>query len=572
MLQINQPYAQFTELDGSPLENGYVYIGTAGQNPETNEISVYWDEAGTILAAQPLRTAGGYIARNGSPARCYISESDYSMTTRSRDRSIIFSELNAANLDDSLRNELAAINGASLIGWIQTGTGAIARYIASKLYDTISIKDFGGSAGASAATNTTALTNAIAEAVARGKGGVDIGPGGTWAFTAGTNYATRDIAIIGVGKPILDFSAGTGVGFKLDAGGSGANIRGMKVKNFIFKGGPSITDIFYHRGIVGSIFEDLEAREGTDTGFALKFGVLNTYINLRVSNDSLTMTTTPAISFSLDTDGTAGNRMQANTFINCDSSGKGASSTSTGFKLIDATLNVFKGGTAESVKRGIDIAAACRLNTFEGVDLEHNADEDIVDAGTGTVYNGVSSAGGGANAGTQITGDGATFTGGAYAIVDLGSGSTDTTFTGVGFASAGGLTGTGTYKRYGCYTLDSSGLRDGTLDDVTGQFVSSIGVAGKPNIKAAGNIVPITGSDTPLFSVAFSGMWIARDSTSGGIAIGTCDPGVPEITVLSNTIPATVVFSMVTGIPNARTTAGTTNRNIACFAIATSGG
>lgn len=468
--------------------------------------------------------------------------------------------------------DLTASIGATLIGWIQTGAGAVARSIASKLYDTISIKDFGGSAGASAATNTAALQAAIVEAVARGKGGVDIGPGGTWAFTAGTNYATRDIAIIGVGKPILDFSAGTGIGFKLDAGGSGANIRGMQVKNFIFKGGPSITDIFYHRGIVASLFEDLEAREGTATGFALKFGVLNTYINCRVSNDSLAMTTTPAISFLLDTDGTAGNRCQANTFINCDASGKGATSTSIGFKLIDATLNKFIGGTAESLKQGIDIAAACRLNTFDCMDLEHNVDEDIIDAGTGTVYNGVSSAGGGTASGVQITGHGATFTGGAYAIVSLGAASTDTTFNGVGFSSAGGLTGTGTYKRYGCYTVDGAGLRNGTLSDVTGQIVAVIAGAGLPLVKQSGTGVSINGTATPLFSIAFSGFWCVRDSTSAGIAFGTCDSGVPEVTVLSNTIPATVVFSMVSGILNARTTAGTVTRTMIPMSFAVTGG
>lgn len=436
----------------------------------------------------------------------------------------------------------------------------------------LNIAEFGGASGASAAVNTAALQAAIARAVALGKGGVEIGPGGTWALTAGTNWIARDIAIIGRGKPILDFSAGAGLGFVLDAGGVGANIRGMRIENFIFKGGPAITDIFYSRGCVASYFKDLEAREGTATGFAIKFAVLNTYVNCRVSNDSLAMTTSPAVYFSLDNDGTAGHRCQTNLFVDCDASGKGATSVATGFKLIDATSNVFKSGTAESVLRGIDIAAACRLNSFDGMDLEGNASEDLVDAGTGTIYNGVNSIGGGAAAAVQLTGHGATFTGGAYAVVSLGAASTDTSFYGVGFASAFGLTGTGTFKRYGCYTVDGAGLRNGTLADVIGQFVSSIGVAGLPNIKGTGNTVPITGAATPLFSTPFTGMWIARDSTSAGIAIGTTDSGVPEVTVLSNTIPATVAFSMVAGIVNARTTAGTANRNINAFAIATTGG
>lgn len=196
MLQINQPYAQFTELDGSPLDGGYIYIGTAGQNPQTNEITVYWDEAATIIAAQPLRTIGGYIARNGSPARCYISAVDYSMTIRNNNQSIISSELYAASIVDSFINDIASASGttliggtwfggvvttvsalatsigATLIGWIQAGTGAIARSLSSKVRENISPEDFGTNTTPGTTDMTAAINAAIVYANSIGGGTV----------------------------------------------------------------------------------------------------------------------------------------------------------------------------------------------------------------------------------------------------------------------------------------------------------------------------------------------------------------------------------------------------------------
>ena len=54
------PYQYFTELDGAtPLESGFIYIGTKGLDAKTNQITVYWDEAATTPISQPIRTAGG---------------------------------------------------------------------------------------------------------------------------------------------------------------------------------------------------------------------------------------------------------------------------------------------------------------------------------------------------------------------------------------------------------------------------------------------------------------------------------------------------------------------------------
>lgn len=91
MQSIQSPLPQFFDLDGSALDAGYVYIGTAGANPETTQIAVFWDAAGTQPAAQPLRTVGGYVARDGTPSQAFYNATDFSITVRDRTQRLVFS-------------------------------------------------------------------------------------------------------------------------------------------------------------------------------------------------------------------------------------------------------------------------------------------------------------------------------------------------------------------------------------------------------------------------------------------------------------------------------------------------
>lgn len=92
-LEINQPFPIFTDIDGQPLEDGYVWIGTANLDPQTNPINVYWDSALTLPAAQPIRTLAGYPANSGTPARFY-SNQDYSIRVMNKNGSTIYTSLN----------------------------------------------------------------------------------------------------------------------------------------------------------------------------------------------------------------------------------------------------------------------------------------------------------------------------------------------------------------------------------------------------------------------------------------------------------------------------------------------
>ena len=92
-LSIQPPFPLITDIDGQPLEDGYIWIGTANLPPIGNPIAVYWDAALTIPAALPIRTRGGYPVNAGTPARLYVG-SDYSILVQNKNGSTVYSSLN----------------------------------------------------------------------------------------------------------------------------------------------------------------------------------------------------------------------------------------------------------------------------------------------------------------------------------------------------------------------------------------------------------------------------------------------------------------------------------------------
>jgi len=164
-----EPYSLIFDRDGQPLENGYLYFGTAAQNPQTNPIVVYWDQAGTQIAAQPIRTSGGYPVRNGAPARVYVNADNYSLTIRDKNSRLVSSQLNAARF------------GAAFVNFIQAGTGAVQRTVQAKLRETVSVTDF-GAVGDGITDDTVALQNFFAACVAGKRGYIEAG---TYMVTEG---------------------------------------------------------------------------------------------------------------------------------------------------------------------------------------------------------------------------------------------------------------------------------------------------------------------------------------------------------------------------------------------------
>lgn len=126
-ISIQPTYPIFTDIDGQPLESGYVWIGTLNLDPQTNPIVVYWDAALTIPAAQPIRTIGGYLSNNGSPANIYAAQ-EYSIRVMNKNGSVIYSAANGAinnvffsAIGESLSTAASAAAARSVIGAAVSG-------------------------------------------------------------------------------------------------------------------------------------------------------------------------------------------------------------------------------------------------------------------------------------------------------------------------------------------------------------------------------------------------------------------------------------------------------------------
>jgi hypothetical protein len=203
------PLPQYFDLDGDPLDGGRLYFGAANQNPLTNPATVYWDAAATIPAAQPVRTVNGYTARNGTPALLYAT-ADYSVLVQDRrGRNVVYAA-NSADFSNSSNvlsqllafiANLASSIGASLVGFIQAGAGAVLRTLLAKQRETsVSITDYSGADVTGATNSDIALDAALTYLSSVGGGVLDL-PAGT--FKLGASFAVpENVTLRGRGKNV----------------------------------------------------------------------------------------------------------------------------------------------------------------------------------------------------------------------------------------------------------------------------------------------------------------------------------------------------------------------------------
>lgn len=164
-LSIQPTYPIFTDIDGQPLEDGYVWIGTANLDPQTNPINVYWDAALTLPAAQPIRTLAGYPANSGTPARLYVN-SDYSIRVMNKNGSVVYSAPAATERYSDV--VISGVNAEDVI-YDPPFIGAVQTDVEAKLAQTVSAKDF-GAVGDGVADDTAAIQAAIDYCVANNTG------------------------------------------------------------------------------------------------------------------------------------------------------------------------------------------------------------------------------------------------------------------------------------------------------------------------------------------------------------------------------------------------------------------
>lgn len=150
-LSINVPFPVFQDRDGQPLDNGYVYIGTPYLDPQTNPVQVYFDDALTITAAQPLRTINGYVSNAGTPAQLYVNGVNFSIKVLDSKANLVYSFQDGSGISPN----------AAGVQYDPAGAGAVSTTVQAKLRETVSVKDF-GAVGDGVNDDTTAVANAIA--------------------------------------------------------------------------------------------------------------------------------------------------------------------------------------------------------------------------------------------------------------------------------------------------------------------------------------------------------------------------------------------------------------------------
>jgi Pectate lyase superfamily protein len=165
---------QFFDNNGDPLSGGKLYTYAAGT---TTPQATYTSNTGLVANTNPiiLDSAGR------TPSQIWLTEATtYKFVLKdSNDVQIgSYDNLSAVNDISVVYSALSASNGSSLVGFIQSGAGAVARTVQSKLRDAICVFDFMTAAqitavqtntysGVSASDITTAAQNALTAAAGR---------------------------------------------------------------------------------------------------------------------------------------------------------------------------------------------------------------------------------------------------------------------------------------------------------------------------------------------------------------------------------------------------------------------
>jgi len=213
-LSIQPPFPTITDTDGQPLENGYIWIGTANLPSQTNPISVYWDAALTQPAAQPIRTQGGYPVNSGTPARLYVN-SDYSILVQNSRGTTVYSAPDGASDRFS----------AAQIGFIQAGSGAVARTAQDKMREFVTVQDF-GAIGNGVADDTNAMSTALTAAQASGKTLIGV-PGSIYLISTDFVISTNPVQVDFSGCVVRQTTNGRGF---LQLRADGNDVRNVNVE------------------------------------------------------------------------------------------------------------------------------------------------------------------------------------------------------------------------------------------------------------------------------------------------------------------------------------------------------
>jgi len=196
MATVSQPgvynVQEFTSLGA--LAAGY-RLYTFAQGTTTKKVA-YTDSAGATPHTYTSDGGGGeYIAldaRGELPYPLYLTSGAYDLCLKTAAGSTVWTRR-----ADPTGSNLAASDGSSLVGFLQAGTGAVARTAQAKMRDVVSVKDF--DAVGDGATNDSAAVQAAIDAVEAAGGGTVFFPAGTYVLNSTCTVLASGVCIEGDG-------------------------------------------------------------------------------------------------------------------------------------------------------------------------------------------------------------------------------------------------------------------------------------------------------------------------------------------------------------------------------------
>lgn len=170
--------------NGQPAAGAKLYTYLSGTSTPQ---SVFTTSALNVAHANPV-----VADANGILPICYLAAVSYRFTVTASDGTTIFPAQD--NIYDFAQLQLGGSGGSALVGFIQAGSGAVARTAQSKLRERITPEDF-GAVGDGTTDDYAALVLAVAAVPANG---------GTLSLAQGAIYKTTQILQIARGNLVVE--------------------------------------------------------------------------------------------------------------------------------------------------------------------------------------------------------------------------------------------------------------------------------------------------------------------------------------------------------------------------------
>jgi hypothetical protein len=183
---------QFFGNNGLPLAGGKLFSYAAGT---TTPLATFTSVSGATPHANPIiLDSAGRV-----PSQVWLTAgSAYKFTLKTSADVEIWTKDNISGIDTGLRVDLAASSGSSLVGFLQAGTGAVARTAQAKMRESVSVKDF-GAVGDGTTNDSAAVQAAVNYASTFSEGALVQFPAGKYVLASTVTVIKSGVILEGDG-------------------------------------------------------------------------------------------------------------------------------------------------------------------------------------------------------------------------------------------------------------------------------------------------------------------------------------------------------------------------------------